>query len=352
MKHAMKPDGTHTQNKTATNKKVKDRLGLLLILGLSLLGLLLAPLGGMEWLPLSAYWDESNPLDHKILWNLRAPRALSAFVAGAGLSLGGMAFQALFRNPLATPYTLGVASGASLGAALYIHLGLSFSLLLIPGISLLALLGALATAFLVYLLTSLKRGFSSAVLLLAGVAINLFLSSLILFIQYFSDVHETFRIIRWMMGGISATGFHESWQMAQLVLPGLLLLIYHYRELDLLLGGEELAHSRGVDLERAKKMIFLSTSLILGGVVAFSGPIGFVGMMAPHMMRLIFGPGHRLLAPASLLFGGLFLVLADLVSRLLIAPAEMPVGIVTSLLGGPFFLWLLLGRKSRLNQGL
>ncbi|MCF7818775.1 MAG: iron ABC transporter permease, partial [Kiritimatiellales bacterium] len=260
-----------------------------------------------------------------------------------------MSFQALFRNPLATPFTLGVSSGAALGAAVFIRFGLAFSILGISGTSLAAFGGALLAVALVYGLTQLKGGFSTTTLLLAGIAISFFFSSLILFIQYVSGLSQSFRIVHWMMGSLTAADYGKLGNLLPFFGVGSLLLVFLHREMNLLMVGEDIAISRGVNVGLVKKLIFLSASLMVGGVVAVCGPIGFVGMMSPHICRLLVGADHRHLTPASFLFGGLFLALCDTLARILVAPSEMPVGIITALLGGPFFIWLLLNRKSDLE---
>jgi iron complex transport system permease protein len=253
-----------------------------------------------------------------------------------------MSFQAMFRNPLAEPFTLGVASGASLGAALYVQAGLSFSALGISGLTMSAFIGALAAILLVYGLAHLKAGATSMTMLLAGVAISFFFSSLILFIQYVSDISHSFRILRWLMGGLDINGFESFFDMLPLVAAGSAIVLILPFELNLIAAGDDIALSRGVEVARIKKILFFAASLMVGGVVAICGPVGFVGMIAPHICRLLVGSEHRWLGPASFLFGGVFLVLCDTVARIVIAPAEMPVGIITALLGGPFFIWLLL----------
>ncbi|MFQ5441717.1 MAG: FecCD family ABC transporter permease [Thermodesulfobacteriota bacterium] len=301
---------------------------------------------GMERVPLSSLFHPSPGAASEILWRLRMPRVFTSFLAGAGLAVSGMVFQAMFRNPLATPFTLGVSSGAALGAALSIRLGITFTLLGISSSSLFAFIGALASITLVYGITRAKRGFSTSTMLLAGVAISLFFSSVILFTQYLSDFTNSLRILRWLMGGLAVVGFKPVQSMLPLVVGGSAVIFYLTNELDLMTTGTEIALSRGVDVKRTKTILFLVTSLMVGGVVSVCGPIGFVGMMAPHICRLLIGPGHRHLTPATILFGGSFLTLCDTLSRTIIAPAEVPVGVVTALLGGPFFIWLLMGGLS------
>ncbi|MDZ8119656.1 FecCD family ABC transporter permease [Pontiella agarivorans] len=320
---------------------------LLLLAGITLAVLILAPLFGMEFIPLNASGQE-----HEILTGIRIPRVFCAFSAGAMLALSGMAFQALFRNPLATPFTLGVSSGAALGAAIFIRLGLAFSLLGISAVSWAAFFGALLSILLVYGLTRLKGGFSTPTLLLSGIAISFFFSSLILFIQYLSGLSHSFRIVHWMMGSLSTAGHTQLFNLLPFLLSGGAILALITREMNLFMVGEDMAISRGVHTGRVKKLIFLAASLMVGGVVAVCGPIGFIGMMSPHICRLIFGADHRILTPATFLFGGLFLVLCDTATRILsglTSGAELPVGVLTALLGGPFFIILLLNRKGGLD---
>lgn len=322
----------------------KPAITLLILLGLSATALLLCPRMGMDFIPLGA-----EGMDREILLSLRLPRVLCAFVAGAMLSLSGMSFQALFRNPLATPFTLGVSSGAALGAAVFIKLGIAFTLLGISGTSLAAFGGALLAVLLVYGLTRLKGGFTTPTLLLAGIAISFFFSSLILLIQYFSGFEQSFRIVRWMMGSLTTADYAKLVNLLPFLAFGGALLALLNREMNLLMVGEDIAISRGVSVGLVKKLIFLAASLMVGGVVSVCGPIGFVGMMSPHICRLLVGADHRWLTPASFLFGGFFLTVCDTLARSTPSGAEIPVGIITALLGGPFFVWLLLNRKGDLE---
>jgi len=257
-----------------------------------------------------------------------------------------MTFQAMFRNPLVEPFTLGVSSGAAAGAAIAIRLGWAFTILGIPSVSLWAFGGALASLLLVYAVSAAGRGSSTSILLLAGLAMSFFLSSLILFTQYLSDFSGSFRILRWLMGGVETVGYQAVLDVLPFVVSGSAVIFLYARELNMLAAGEDLATSRGVAVAPVRALLFTASTLMVGGVVAFCGPIGFVGMIAPHMARLLIGTEHRYLAPATALFGGLFLLACDTVARLVIAPAELPVGILTALLGGPFFVWLLLRHPS------
>jgi iron complex transport system permease protein len=288
----------------------------------------------------------SNDIYQHILQEIRLPRVLFGFMAGAGLALCGMVFQAMFHNPLATPFTLGVASGASLGAASYIFFGFSFSVFGIDGASLTAFIGALVSISIVYSISHFRQGFSVETLLLTGVAISFFFSSLILFVQYLSNITDSFRIIRWLMGELSVVGYHDVIQLLPFVTITVIFIIWRSRELNLLMAGDDIALSRGVAVKHIRYQLFLITSLCVGGIVAITGPIGFIGMMVPHMCRLIMGHDHRWLIPASFMFGGAFLVVCDTLARLVLAPSEIPVGVITTLLGGPFFIWLLIRSRS------
>jgi iron complex transport system permease protein len=328
---------------------------LVLLLIFAVAVVLITPFIGMIDVPLGVLWGQEPAMSDgtvsnstvaaEVFWNLRVPRVAVSFLAGAALAISGMVFQAMFRNPLATPFTLGVSSGSALGASICINLGLSFTVLGLPAISVFAFAGSLLSIALVYGLSRARRGFSSATMLLAGVAVSFFFSSMILFIQYISDFTQSFRMIRWVMGGLeSVVGPRDVLNVLPFVVAGSLIVAYLTRELNLITTGEQMAASRGVEVQKTKIALFLCVSLMVGAVVAVCGPIGFVGLMAPHICRLLIGADHRYLTPATWLFGGAFLTLCDTLSRTVIAPAELPVGIITALLGGPFFLWLLVGR--------
>lgn len=319
---------------------------LLLFAVAALAALLIFPFVGMTMISMTQIWDKgADAVNYDIFWQLRVPRVLVAFLAGGVLAISGMVFQAMFRNSLATPFTLGVASGASLGASLYFQLGMTFTLLGFSGVSFFAFVGAFLTIIVVYGLTRLKKGFTITTMLLAGVSLNFFFSSLIAFMQYMGDLTHTFRVVRWMMGSLDVNGMEAFYNLAPFAVLGLVVVLYLATDLNILSTGEELALSRGVNVGRTKNILFFMVSIIVGAVVAVCGPIGFVGMMAPHICRLIIGNDHRFLTPVAFLFGGAFLVLCDTLARILIAPAELPVGIITAIIGCPFFLWLLLTNK-------
>ena len=323
-------------------KKNKKYL-LLLFSIIAFVILFVAPFIGMENISLNdIFINAQTNVKTDIFWRIRVPRVIIAFIVGSALATGGMTFQAMFRNSLATPFTLGVSSGAAFGAALYVKTGIIFSLLGIAGQTIFAFAGALLSIIIIYSLSKIKRGFSVGTMLLAGVAINFFFSSFILFIQFISDFADSFRIIRWLMGGFEIIGYSEIYNTLPFIILGTIIIIVLSTELNLLTLGEDIAISRGVNVTKTKNILFVATSLMVGAVISVVGPIGFVGMMIPHISRLIIGSDHRYLVILNIIFGGAFLVLCDTLSRTLIAPAEIPVGVITALLGGPFFIWLLI----------
>jgi iron complex transport system permease protein len=320
----------------------------LILLGVSLGMAALAPLVGLRWIWPQSLWGAAAEMDTRVLWDIRLPRVCLAFLAGAGLSVGGMVFQALFRNSLATPYTLGLSSGASLGAGLYVVMGLPATLLGIPGASLAAFAGSLLAIMLVYGLTLARQGTSPGTLLLAGVAASFFFSSALLAVQASASVFVCYRFFLWLVGSLDSADWSKVRVLAPFLGVGLALIIWRIRDLDQFLAGESLALSRGVPTRRVRRDLFLGVSIVVGAVVSVCGPIGFVGLMVPHMVRMLIGPDHRWLTPSCLLAGGGFLTACDALSRFVVAPVEIPVGVVTALLGGPFFLWLLV-RKGNSN---
>ncbi len=306
-----------------------------------------APFVGLQKIPFSDIFGSPDEGTMRILWDLRIPRVLLGWITGATLALSGLIFQALFRNPLASPDMLGVSTGAAFGAVMYIRLGVTFTLFgLVSGLSCAAFTGALIATFAIYAAGNLRRGgMSEATLLLAGVAISFLFGSLNMIIQYSGGYIDTFRMMRWSMGGIQAVGFAPVLATLPALVVIFVIAFVTGPELNLFVCGEDIAASRGVSVANMRKMLFLSVSIVVGINVAACGPIGFVGLLGPHICRKIVGNDHRKLAVASLLFGGAFLVLCDTAARILWAPAEVPVGILTSCIGSIFFLWLLLRAK-------
>ena len=280
-----------------------------------------------------------------ILWEVRLPRLILAFLVGASLAAVGVALQALLRNPLADPYILGISSGAALGAALALQFGFAWAIGGFSAVQLFAFIFAAVTIGAIYRIAVADGRIPVQTLLLAGVIINAILSALILFITTLSDSTGAFRLFFWLMGSLATLGYAGLGALALSVTVGIGLLCGQARNLNLLSLGEDPAQGLGLDVERVKRVIFFTTSLLTGAVVAVSGLIGFVGMIVPHAVRMVLGPDHRLLLPASALVGGTFLVVADTVARSLLAPTELPVGVITALCGGPFFIYLLMSQR-------
>jgi len=326
--------------------RARDRWTWPLVGALALASLPLALLSGAAQVDLGRAWSDPSSPDALILWGIRLPRLALGWVAGSGLALAGVLLQALFRNPLASPYTLGISSGAALGAGLVLAAagglaGGAGAWLTQGGAQGGALAGAAMAGLLVFMLGRHTRAAGGAGLLLAGVAVGFTLSSLLLLVQVLADPSQSLRILRWLMGSLDAA------TPGQLPLPVLVVALAALgawvgaRPLDLLSLGEETAHTRGLAVARLVAAVFWTSSALVAVVVAVCGPIGFVGLRAPHAARLLVGPGHRRLLPAAMLLGGAFLVLCDALARELAAPAELPVGVVTACLGGPLFLLLL-----------
>ena len=312
--------------------------------------LLLAPTVGSTPISLSKVFDRSMAwdanVDAQIFFVARLPRVLSGALVGAALAAAGVVLQAMLRNPLATPFTLGVSAGGALGAMLAIALGLDVGLLGVTSVPIASFIGSLAAIGIVYALaTSQKRGLSTNVLLLAGVTLNSFFSALILFVQFIADFTQALRAVRWLMGDLDVGSYTPILAALPFMLCAFGVFALLPRTLNLLTLGTDVAAARGVDVTMAHRWAFLSASLATGAAVSLGGPIGFVGIIVPHLMRLLVGSDHRVVLPAAALFGAAFTVLCDLVARTIIAPLELPVGIITALIGGPFFLWLLVKKS-------
>ena len=282
---------------------------------------------------------EQNGIDREVLLLLRLPRALMAALAGGALAVTGVLFQALLRNPLAEPYTLGISGGAALGAVAAISFGWS-TLAGFSAVSAAAFLGAALVLLTIWQVTS-RQGISSNSILLAGIAMNCICAALILFLSSIATFLQSFAITRWLIGSIGSPNYLTLVQVTCIVIP-LFVLTWHFaRSWNVLAIGEEWASSRGVP---AKKFLIIGCvigSVVAATVTAYTGPIGFVGLIVPNALRLKLGADHRILVPCSFLLGGAFLVLSDLVSRIVLRPTEIPVGVITALIGGPVLIWML-----------
>jgi iron complex transport system permease protein len=317
--------------------------------GLAVAACLLAPLVGSTSISLAAAFDRTRPyaenIDAQIFFVARLPRVLAAALVGSALALSGVVFQALLRNPLASPDTLGVSAGASLGAMLAITFNASFTFLGMSTVPLASFTGSLAALAIVYGLSVIRRrGTSTMVLLLGGVTLTALLSAVMGFVQFVADFTQTFRNVRWMMGSLDVASYTP-------IVGALVPLVAAWagfatlpRALDLVSVGAESAAARGVDVARTERIALVSASLATGAAVSLAGPVAFVGIVVPHLVRLIVGADHRLVLPGSALLGASLLISCDVVARTVMAPLELPVGIVTAIVGGPVFLWLLFKR--------
>jgi iron complex transport system permease protein len=281
-----------------------------------------------------------SPVERTIVLDIRLPRIILGILVGAALGVAGTAMQGLFKNPMADPYIIGISSGAALGASIAIvTFSSSFYALL-----LMAFVMATLTVFIVYSIASIGGKVPVATLLLAGIAVGTFMSALTSFIMYTSG-ENLHGIVFWLMGGL----WGRSWIHVFIILPWVILgsavIFIFARDLNAMLLGEESAQHLGIEVETVKKILIVSASLITAVAVAVSGIIGFVGLIIPHIMRLLVGSDHRILIPSSALVGGIFLVWADTISRTVISPTEIPVGIITALFGAPFFVYLLRRKK-------
>ncbi len=282
--------------------------------------------------------------DREILLQLRLPRALLSLWTGGALALAGVLFQALLRNALASPYTLGVSGGASLGAVLAIFFGWN-SMGGISATSVAACAGSVAVLILNVVLASNRGRMSSISLLLAGVTINSMCGAAILFLSNLVGVMKSFAVTRWLMGGIDAPEYSTLAWLTVILAPVCLVVFFYSREWNLFSVGETWAATRGVSTSHVLLLGCIAGSVLTGAVTALTGPIAFVGLIVPHAVRMWVGADHRILAPCSFLLGAAFVALCDVFSRTVLAPVEIPVGVITSLMGGPFFIWMLSTRR-------
>lgn len=279
----------------------------------------------------------------RLLLDIRIPRIVLALVVGAALSTAGASFQGIFRNPLAEPYLLGVSAGAGLGATIAIIWKPSTSLGIYT-VPLFAFVGATLAAFLVYRVATIGGHTSAASLLLSGVAVGSTLTAIMSFLMVATE-RDLHTVVVWLMGGLTTATWTKIYITLPVVAAGFVYMLFMSRRMNLLLMGEERARELGIDSRRTRRNLMIVAALTTAAAVAFSGLIGFIGLMVPHIMRLAVGPDHRRLLPVTALFGALLLLIADTAARTAMAPAEIPVGIITAATGGPFFLYLLRVRK-------
>ncbi len=335
----------------STSAKMLVLMGTILLFSAVLIG---SPFVGPTHLSydkvFQSYGTSSGNQDALIFFNVRLPRNLLAALTGAAMALAGVVFQAVLRNPLACPFTLGVAGGSSFGAALALLLGLTTAYHGFSTVTLFSFLGALLSLVLVYLLATFLNSFSATTLLLAGIAISFFFNALVLLSYYIADFTQSYAMIHWMIGSLDVVDLETVEKLASGIAAGFVILCWMGRELNLLSAGEELAKVKGVHTSRVIAYSIVTASLMTSMVVALTGPIAFVGLIVPHIYRLLIGNDHRFLLPLSALGGAAFLVICDTVARSFFGPVELPVGILTALLGVPVLLWLLFRRKNYLSS--
>lgn len=348
-----------SQGSTLTNSRWVTTLGILTLTALAV-GMICLHFGAQpiaygevlralfDTVSLKDSTDETSDIAKTILLQVRLPRILLGFLVGCSLASVGVALQALLRNPLADPYVLGVSSGAALGAAVGILFGVGTTFLAETALPACGFAGGLVALVVIYRMAATYGQLPIHSLLLTGVILNAIFSALIMFITSILDPNRSYGMMAWLMGTLTAPTYSSLVGLMIYLSIGLFLLFSQMRVLNILALGEESARTLGIDTEQAKRSLFVLTALVTGAVVSVSGMIGFIGMVVPHAVRLVIGADHRLLLPASALVGGTFLMGADTVARTLIAPTEIPVGIITALAGGPFFVYLLLWRKDRL----
>lgn len=292
----------------------------------------------------SIFHQVDSSQNSTIIFSYRLPRILLACVVGAGLACSGVVFQGVLRNPLADPYIIGIAAGGALGAVVSISLFKRNSLF---STSIASFVGSLVAVGLVYGLTVMRKNSSYInTVILAGIIVGSMMNSMMLLIMSVTSSHELQRILFWMMGDFSLADYEKILFSGTIVLIGFLVVYLNANRLNVLSLGEESASNLGIDVRRYRFFLIIVAALMTGSVVSVAGPIGFVGLVAPHSMRLLFGPDHRILLPTTFLSGALFLVIADTTARLVAYPVELPVGVITALTGAPFFLYLLLKNRN------
>jgi iron complex transport system permease protein len=312
-----------------------------------LLSLAIGSVSISPWDLWNALVGRGAELANTILWEIRLPRTILIALVGAALGGSGAAYQGLFRNPLADPYLIGIAAGAGLGAVLAISIDWPYSFLGLLATPLAAFAGALLAVTLVYFLARIGQTTPITNLILAGVAVSSFATSLMSFLLLRSS-GEIRRAISWLLGGVSLAGWDVTLALIPYLALGMTILVLHGYSLNLLQFGDDQATQMGLDVRRAKLMIIAAASLITAAAVSFAGIIGFIGLVIPHIVRMWWGVDYRRILPLSILGGASVLLFSDILARIIIAPQELPVGIVTALAGAPFFLWVL--RRAK-NQG-
>jgi iron complex transport system permease protein len=312
--------------------------------------LIIAPLFGSESLSLTrvvnGLFSDGTAVDSEIFFSHRVPRVLLAFLVGGSLAVAGNALQVVLRNPLAEPFILGIAGGGALGAVIAISIpGLLIRLGPFSSLQVFSLFGCLMCVWAIYRFSSVRGEISMTTILLAGVTVNILCGAAILLVRYLVSPHLLVAMDRWMMGGLDVVGYGELSTLFPLLLPGLFLIFIHGNSLNQLALGKEMALGHGVDVTAVHKQVLFGTGLASAAAVSLAGPIGFVGLIIPHAVRRLSGSDHRIVLPGAFCAGGAFLTVCDIVARTVVAPTEMPVGIITAMIGGPVFLKILLKKQ-------
>lgn len=329
---------------------VKDRLIILLLIVMLLSSALAAAATGVVKIGLRELVDilisRTDTVNASILMDIRLPRVVLAGIIGAGLAAVGGVMQGIFKNPLVDSYTLGMSSGAALGAVISIITGLNISIMGIETTGVFAFIGAMCTLFFVYSLAYTRSRMSINSLLLAGVAVSYFLGSVISFMMMLN--HDKIEhIVFWTMGSLSMATWNKVIVSAIFIIPALAVLLLYTRELNILAMGEDSAQHLGVNTSRLKNILLIACSIIVGSVVSTGGTIAFLGLVAPHIIRLMCGSDNKKVIPYSALLGSILLIVSDTIGRILIQPVDIPVGVMTSVMGGPFFIFLLRRQKGK-----
>lgn len=335
---------------TAAAKKI-SLYSIYMYLIFAILVILFCPLVGAEKIDIKLVFNDIQNktikhIDTDILIYQRLPRVLLAFLTGAVLAVAGNTFQIILRNPLATPYTLGVTGGAAVGA----YLAISFSIFSVVigkagSVQIMSMAGASLIVLLIYITSQRKKGLSMYTMLLAGVTISIMCGAFIILIRYLTKPNLLVSLDRWTMGRLDIVGFESFYTIVPLVIAGLVLIGLHVRSLNHISLGEEMALGHGVDVACVQKYCFIGGSIATAAVVSAAGPIGFIGLIIPHIVRKISGFDNRIVMPGCFCLGGAFLVLCDALARTVVAPTEIPVGVITALIGGPCFIYLLVRKK-------
>jgi iron complex transport system permease protein len=312
---------------------------LALLIVTMMLGLVIGPTSqslSEVWSTLMVRGGTDSTLE-AIIWRIRLPRVLMAMMSGAVLSTGGLVFQALLKNPLAEPYILGVSGGSAIGAILGILLGLSR----FPGVGILAFVGSMITLFLVLIMSSGKAARNRDAMLLSGVVVNTFCSAMIMFLISLTQDSKIHAIMFWLMGDLSSSDLGHAGILALSIVPCFIIVFFMSHPMNLLLMGNEMAHSMGVNTRKVTGILLVTASFMVSATVCQCGLMGFVGLVIPHIFRLALGPDHRVLVPACILGGGSYMVVCDLLARWLPRQGEIPVGVITAMIGAPLFIALL-----------